>query len=248
MNRPYVVVFVVVALIVGLISGYELGSSFTAHRLPGTQPPTGSSSTSTSASPSTTTSTTSTSTQVVGAACEAGLHVGQAFYSPEQIHFLKNALDRNESVPIEELYQEYNSLFSPQPNFNTSAGILFSFRFPKTSMNPEMYGGEYYSNNSNLNYSTLVGMGVEDGLLLIYIQVMNLYGSPYGNLTSRGTNLLTVFIRVGNELYAFGEYSNMLPNGPLNHTWAVNPLNLSQPVITEEGYVVDAFQTFIPPI
>jgi len=248
LNRSFVVAFVVTALIVGLISGYELGSSFTAHRLPSTQPPTGSLSTSTSTSPSTTTSTTSTSTRVVGATCGAGLHVGQAFYSPEQIHFLKNALDRNESAPIEELYQEYNSLFSPPPNFNTSVEILFNFRFPKNQyMNPEMYGGDYYSNNSYLNYPTLVEMGVEDGLLLIYIQVMNLYGSPYGNITSRGTNLLAVFMRVGNELYAFGEDSNMLPNGPLNHTWAVNPLNFSQPVVTREGYVVDAFQTFIPP-
>ncbi len=78
--------------------------------------------------------------------------MGQAFYSPEQIHFLKNALDRNGSAPIEELYQEYDSLFSLPPNFNTSAEILFNFRFPKNQyMNPEMYGGDYYSNNSYLN-------------------------------------------------------------------------------------------------
>jgi hypothetical protein len=129
-------------------------------------------------------------------------------YAPPTLDFLVNSIDQTPIIN----FTLYSSLFS-SVYFDNSSYSTFDFKFSKNShFNNVMYGGDY--NSSIWTYPTQMRIGTQNGLLIIYVQILYLYGSPYGNHTAGGSNQLTLFTQMGNWSYGFGSDSNLLQAPP----------------------------------
>lgn len=234
LKASHSIALAIVMLLIGLSTGYFISIESNTSTM------TTSTSSLTSLSMSTTSSTSSGSSN--------SSYIGKVTYPPGLLQFLNLGMDgvaiTGSKSQIDNLY---NALFTPSFYFGNATHLSFSFQFTKNHyFERNMYGGDF--NNQVLTYPTQVYIGTEGNLLLILAQIMNLYGSPYGNITSRGSNQLTIFMHSGNWTYGFGEENNMLPGTPLNESWALlDPSNTSTTIQNPEGYYVHAFQNFLTP-
>ncbi|MEM0272854.1 MAG: hypothetical protein QW514_09975 [Thermoprotei archaeon] len=133
-----------------------------------------------------------------------------------------------------------------QPRFYTNSTFLeFAFRLQKNSyFNPEMYGGDFNASPNYLTYPVKVWIGTESGFLIMLFQILYLYGSPYGNNASRGSNQLTIFIHLANWSVGVIGDSNMQPSPDLVGDKAV--LN-GRPLQTNDGWYVYGTLNFLGP-
>ncbi|MDE1853320.1 MAG: hypothetical protein KGI38_06185 [Thaumarchaeota archaeon] len=183
------------------------------------------------------TSSTSSSSFNGGASCS----VAKGDLPPTLFQFVVNALDnKHQSLSQSEFYSNFTSLFSNR-NFDNSSALMSQFEFSKEpGFNPEMYAGN--PTTSLWEYPAQVEIGSQGGLLLVYIQVLYLCGSPYGNSSNRGSNVMTLFLHSGSWTYGLGEVSAM-ESGSFSSDLAV--LN-GEPILTPDGlYVYDSLN-FLP--
>jgi DNA-binding transcriptional ArsR family regulator len=86
------------------------------------------------------------------------------------------------------------------PTYFNGTSLTFDFRFQKNGyFDPYMYGGNFNSSQTWLEYPTEVRMGTQGGLLFVYVQVLYLFGSPYGNKSDGGDVGLVPFFHYGNS-------------------------------------------------
>jgi hypothetical protein len=168
-------------------------------------------------------------------ACPSGVAglVPEATFPPELFQLIINGLNnRPLDLSQVEFYTEFTGLFS-DANFQSNTTLQFSFEFPiHSEFNPEMYAGNYSSDI--WTYPSQVSLGYQDGLLLAYVQIFNLYGSPYGNSSDRGSNTLTMFLHHGNWSYGLGQHNAMV-SAPFASSLAI--LN-GAPIQTPDGFFV----------
>lgn len=162
---------------------------------------------------------------VCGESTSSSIVAGQMNYPSDLITFVDAGMDQAKvNLTSAEIQTLYDQLTLPE-YFANATGFLFSFQYLKNPyMNADMYGGN--PNASIWTYPTQIEIGSQDGLLFVYGQILDDYGSPYGNATARGSSILTLFTRVGNWSYGYGISSNMLP-GTFNQDLA----------ITDDSYV-----------
>jgi hypothetical protein len=161
------------------------------------------------------------------------LVAGNVTYPTSLVQYSKSRMDKN-PIPLNNT-DLYDSLLTSR-YFNERPGLQFDFIFAKNQyFRPEMYGGQFNNSLPYLIYPAQVWVGSQGGLLFVFVQTLYLYGSPYGNISERGSNQLTLYTRIGSWSYGFPLDINMLPGQPLNKSWAITN---GKPLQTPEGWYV----------
>ncbi len=115
---------------------------------------------------------------------------------------------------------QYDSLLNPA-NVVDSQALNFTFQLARNSyMNPEMYSAYPETNSTYLTYTVHVEVGVQGPFLIFNFEIDNLYGSPYGNATNRGNNILLLYMHIDDSSYGFAEDSDMEPGTFGSQDWA----------------------------
>lgn len=220
--------------------------SLSSQQTSSTGPSTSASSTSTSSTTSSSSSSNETTTTNPNA---PKLSVGTAEFSGPQMSLIGEFMDgvaHQDVTNSDSLSVQYDSLLNPS-NVVDPQALDFTFQLAKNSyMNPEMYSTYPETNSTYLIYPVHVEAGLQGPFLIFNFEVDNLYGSPYGNATNRGNNILLLYMHIGDSFYGFGEDSDMLPGAFGSQDWARYTTGAPQ-ISSTDGQQIYGYTNFVLP-